>query len=248
MHGERIEEVLKASASGRRQRPLRALLVAAHPVGADDHQHPHPGGPVGAGAARRLAQLGERRPDREPRVRCHPARGGRQSRLDPATLGADGAEHDPQDRARPLGPHLRQRAPGAVRRDGVRGAEGPPGPGGARRPRHARTHRPECQLPGRGTHGRGRRHTAQPRLRPSHRLHRGPRLPPAAVSPVLPRGGGDHERARGPSALGKAALPDRGDAPAALSAVGPVHRGARRTRPRPPLRQRLPGARARGND
>ena len=59
-------------------------------------------------------------------------------------------------------------------------------------------------------------------FRTRQRVHRVPRVRRARLRAVLPRRGADHERGGRPSALGQAALPDGGDAGAALSGVGPL--------------------------
>src|SRR5216684_1472359 len=164
--------------------------------------------------------------------------------MDPRPCRDHCANHVPQGDERPQRPHLRQHTAREVRGDGVRGPPRAADRGVPGRPRDERAQGPPDQLPLRGARSGRRRHPPQPGQWPRHGLHRRPRLSPVRVRAVLPRGGGDHERARGPPALGQAPLPDRDHSATALPAMGPVHRGPRPPRPGPRVRQRLSRARA----
>jgi L-gulonolactone oxidase len=83
---------------------------------------------------------------------------------------------------RPVLPGVHQPAPGAVRRDGVRGAPGGAARGVRRPARRRRPVRPARHVPGGGAGGGGRRRPAVHRARPRHRLPRRPH-----------RGGQPHE-------------------------------------------------------
>ncbi len=102
--------------------------------------------------------------------------------------------------------------------------------------------RPAPQLPGRGAlHGPGR-HPAVDGQRAGVVLPRRPRVPGHGLGAVLRRGRSHRDGPRRATALGQAPHPDRGLAGRAVSAVGAIRGGPRPGGPRPPLRQRLPGA------
>ena len=204
-------------------RPLRVQLGAEHPVGADQAQPPHRrAGP----APTPLARGPRRHADQQRRLRSRDA--GRPPAQRPAAEGGQApAVHGSGRLHRRQLQGVRQPAPRALLRDGVRHpARG--AAGGVRPAADAgRPPGPLHRLPGGGPLRRPATTSPVDRVRPRHRVRGLPRLQGHALRPVLPGRRGDHERLRRPPPLGEDALPDRRDAGAALPPLGRLPGGPR---------------------
>ncbi len=200
-------------------RALRALHLPLRRLGAGARAQPHRRAAAATRARRRLPQ---RRRPRElgPRV----AGGNRQGAAedDPGALAPRRPPRLGQPHQRPQRPRLRQRAAGALHRDGVRGSARARARGGAAGDRVGALERVPGLLPDRDAGRRRRRRLAQSLARTRHRLRRGAPVPGDGVAPLLRGGRGDHGRLRRPPPLGQAPLPDRRDPGAALPGLGGV--------------------------
>ena len=195
---------------GRREPPLRHVLVPPHRPAAHQAQHPARRRRVRGRAGLAIARLARRRPPVQHRLRCPHRRREPGARRDPAD--------EPGLRARPLTAHLQRRRPqglhlaaaGGLPRDGVRRAargRSRRAPRGATRRRRVRL---EDQLPG-GDPGRaGRRHPAVDGVRARLLLPRVPHPPPLRLA--HPRGvhrgdGAGDARPRRPARTGASCTP-----------------------------------------